>query len=77
MARLHSHTGIDYEFNSEGERLYTGLAELQENEYAACPYCKEEKVSYAPDGVDYCQDCEVCIEGETIIWTWKEWDSQA
>jgi hypothetical protein len=31
-----------------------------------CPYCDEEVRSLPPDGIDYCPECEVIVEGDTI-----------
>ena len=72
MAKTHAYGNRVYKLNNEGERLYDGYRDrLTEDEYPACPYCKEEA---SCGEVDYCSGCEVVIEGEVIIWTWKEWD---
>ena len=33
-----------------------------------CPYCKQEAsgVGSAEDTIDWCFECDICIEGETI-----------
>jgi len=32
----------------------------------SCPYCNGEITRLPPDGIDYCPECEVITEGETI-----------
>ncbi len=34
--------------------------------YQACPHCYEEITRIPPDAIDYCRDCDVVTEGETI-----------
>jgi len=31
-----------------------------------CPHCKGEIIRLPPDAIDYCPECEVITEGETI-----------
>lgn len=72
MAKLLSHPGIAYEINSEGYRLYKGIhTPLAEDEIIACPYCKGKSVC-GFDGIDCCDDCDMFVEGETIILSEKE-----
>ena len=33
---------------------------------AICPYCNGEITRIPPDAIDYCPECEVITEGETI-----------
>jgi len=33
---------------------------------AICPYCKGEIIHIGEDAIDYCPECEVITEGETI-----------
>ena len=42
-----------------------------ENEYRACPYCGCE-VTYGE--IDWCGECDVCVEGQTVL---RSWDDEA
>ena len=38
-----------------------------QNEYEACPHCHEEVSHRAPDAISVCNNCEVVVEGSTIM----------
>ena len=38
-----------------------------QNDYYACPYCGCE-VTYGE--IDWCDECDVCVEGQTVLRSW-------
>jgi len=52
------------------DRLYNGIhTPLKKDEYEACPHCGMEVSHLCPDALSFCDNCDVMVEGSTIIKT--------